>query len=151
MQLTLDTGAGANLVLPLGGHDLGVDTRDVDAGVQASTVVSLDDVTAVNLASSNTAVVRTLGTGETALGPSVRPAIVAEEGVLLLKTEPELLLGVDLHQAVGIVAVVVLVRGSIRIPGFAKDEDVVTKTERVGVDSNGTQVDIGVVTRGLAG
>lgn len=39
---TVNAGAGANLVLPLRGHDLGVDTGDVDTGVQAGTVVSLD-------------------------------------------------------------------------------------------------------------
>ena len=31
----LDTGAGADLELPLRRHDLGIDTRDVDTGVQA--------------------------------------------------------------------------------------------------------------------
>ena len=31
----VDAGAGANLVLPLGGQHLAVDARDVDAGVQA--------------------------------------------------------------------------------------------------------------------
>ena len=113
--------------------------------------MSLNNVTAVDLASSDTAVVRTLSTGEPALGPSVRPAVSAEEGVFLFQTEPELFLGVDLHQAVGLMTVVELVGGSIRIPGLAENETVIAKAERVREDSNRAEVDIGVVTGGLAG
>lgn len=77
-----DTLGGSNLELPLSGHDLGVGSRDVNAGVQAASVlanvsrdwaswrprkddhipclvVSLDNVTLNDLASANTAVVRT--------------------------------------------------------------------------------------------
>jgi hypothetical protein len=57
--------------------------------------------------------------------------------------------GVGLHQTVGIVTVVELVGASIGIPGLAKNEDVVTLTERIGVVGNGAKVDIGVVTGGL--
>jgi hypothetical protein len=149
-KLTVNAGAGADLVLPLGGHDLSVDTGDVDAGVQAGAVVSLDDVTAVDLAGTDTTVVRTLSTGETATGPAVGPAISAEKSVLLLETEPELLLGMGLHQAGGIVTVVELVGASIGIPGLAENEDVVTLAEGVGEDGDGAEVDIGVVTGGLA-
>ena len=88
---------------------------------------------------------------ETATGPAIWPAVSAEESVLLLKTEPELLLGVGLHQAGGIVAVVELVGAAIGVPGLAENEDVVTLAEGVGEDSDGAQVDIGVVTGGLAG
>ena len=147
----IDARAGANLVLPLGRHDLGVDTRDVDTGVQAGTVVSLDDITAVDLAGTDTTVVRTLGTGETATGPAVGPPIGTEESVLLLQTEPEALAGVSLHQTVGIMTVVELVGASIGIPGLTEDKDVVTLAEGVGVVSDGAKVDIGVVTGGLVG
>lgn len=111
--------------------------------------MSLDDVTAVDLAGTDTAVVGTLGTGETATGPAVGPSVSAEESVLLLETEPEALVGVGLHQTVGVVTVVELVGASIGIPGLAKNEDVVTLTERIGVVGNGAKVDIGVVTGGL--
>lgn len=150
-KLTVDARAGADLVLPLRGHDLSVDTGDVDAGVQAGTVVSLNNVTAVDLASTDTTVVGTLGTGETTTGPAVGPAVGAEKGVLLFKTEPELLLGVGLHQTGSIVAVVELVGATIGVPGLAENKDVVALAEGVGEDSDGTEVDIGVVTRGLAG
>lgn len=147
----LDTLARTDLVLPLSGHDLGVDAGDVDTGVQAGLVVSLNDVTAVDLAGSDTAVVRALGTGETTLGPAVWPSVGAKEGVFLLKTEPEVLAGVSLHQLGSFVAVVELVGGSIGVPGLTEDKDVLSLAEGVREDSNGANVDIGVVTGGLAG
>ena len=151
MKLTLNAIARSNLVLPLRRHDLSVDTGDLDTGVQASTEVSLDDVTAVDLARTNTTVVRTLGTGETALGPPVRPAVGTKQGVFLFQTEPPVFLRVSFHQTVGFVAVVELVGGTIRIPGFTKDEDVVATAEGIGEESNRAEVDIGVVTTSLAG
>lgn len=150
-RLTVNAGARANLVFPLRRHDLSVDAGDVDAGVQTSTVVGLDDVTAVDLAGTDTAVVRALGTGETTTGPAVGPSIGTEQSVLLFQTEPELLLGVGLHQASSLVAVVELVRAAIGIPGLTQDQNVVALAERVGEDRAGAEVDIGVVTGSLAG
>lgn len=150
-QLTIDAGARSDLVLPLGGHDLSVGARDVDAGVETGLVVSLDNIAAEHLASSDTTVVRTLGSWETVLGPSVRPAAVIEESVLLLETEPETFVLVLLHENGGGVAEVVLVRLSVAHPGLAHDEDVGPTTEGVVVDGDRAKVDIGVVARGLAG
>jgi hypothetical protein len=45
-----DTLTWADLELPLGGHDLCVDTTDVDAGVQTSSVVGLDEITSEDFA-----------------------------------------------------------------------------------------------------
>lgn len=45
--------------------------------------MGLDDVTAVDLAGTDTAVVGALGTGETTAGPAVGPAIGTEQSVLL--------------------------------------------------------------------
>lgn len=113
--------------------------------------MGLDDVTAVDLAGTDTAVVRTLGTGETTTGPAVGPSIGTEQSVLLFQTEPELLLGVGLHQAGSLVAEVELVGATVGIPGLAQDEDVVALAEGVGEDGDRAKVDIGVVTGGLAG
>ena len=44
-----DALAWADLELPLGGHDLGVDTRDVDTSVEAGTIVGLNQVAGENL------------------------------------------------------------------------------------------------------
>jgi hypothetical protein len=123
--LTLNAAARADLVLPLGGHDLGVGAGDVDAGVQAGLVVSLDDVTAEDLAGADTAVVRALGSRETVLGPSIGPALEVEKSVLLLQTEPDVVLLVGLHQDGGIAAEVEGVGLAIGAESFADDEDVV--------------------------
>ena len=45
----LNTLTRANLELPLGRHDLGVDTADFDTSVQADAVVSLNEVTCIDL------------------------------------------------------------------------------------------------------
>lgn len=113
--------------------------------------MGLDDVTTVDLASTDTAVVGTLGTGETTTGPAVGPSIGTEKSVLLFQTEPEALAGVGLHQTVGVVTVVEFVGASIGIPGLAENEDVVTLSEGVGEEGNGTEVDIGVLAGGLVG
>lgn len=47
-----DTLTGTNLELPLRRHHLCIDTANVNAGVETSTVVSLDEVTGEDLASS---------------------------------------------------------------------------------------------------
>jgi hypothetical protein len=150
--LTLNTRAGSDLVLPLGGHDLGVGARDVDVGIHARLVVSLNDVTAEDLAGADTAVVGALGSGESVLGPSIRPALSIEECVFLLETEPELVRRMCLHQDSGVVTEVVCVGLAIRAPGLTHDEDVVTaNAEGVRVEGDGVEVNIRVVAGGLAG
>jgi hypothetical protein len=123
-RLTFDTGTGAYLVFPLRRHDLCIDTGDLDSRIKTGLVVSLDDISAVNISSPDSAVVWALGTGETALGPAIWPPIWREEGVLLLEAEPQLMLLVGLHQAGCLVTVVELVGAPIWIPGFTENEDV---------------------------
>jgi hypothetical protein len=143
--------ARTDLELPLGRQDLGIDTRDLDTGVHASTVVGLDNVTAVDLAGTNTTVVRTLRTGETTLGPSIGSTKLIEESVLLLKAEPRNVLLVGLHELVAFMSAVELVRGAIGVPALTEDEDVVAPAERIWEDSNGAEVDIRVLTGSLSG
>jgi hypothetical protein len=50
--------------------------------------MSLDEISGKDLAGSHSTVVRTLRSGETALGPTVRGTIRVEESVLLLESEP---------------------------------------------------------------
>lgn len=165
----LNTLAGADLELPLGGHDLGVGTGDLDASVQAlhllesvqcyslwkcgfthGLVVSLDDISLDDLASTNTTVVRTLGSGETSGGPAEGAVVEVEESVLLLKTEPGLVSSVGLHQLGGLVSVVELVGGAIGHPALGEDQNVVVQAERIREDGDGAQVDIRVVAGSLA-
>ena len=59
--------------------------------------MGFDDITAVDLAGTDTAVVWSLRSRETILGPAVWPAVRAKEGVFLLETEPGLMLLVSIH------------------------------------------------------
>jgi hypothetical protein len=150
-SLTPNTLARADLILPLSRHDLGVDTRDLDASVQASLEMGLDNVTAEHLAGTDTTIVGTLSTRETPVWPAIWPAGRAKECVLLLETEPEVLRGVVLHEFGSLMAVVELVRAAIRVPRLAKDKNVFTPAEWVREERDRADVDVRVVTRGLAG
>lgn len=149
MILTVNAFTRTDLVLPLSGHNLGVGAGNVDAGVEASLVMRLDNVSAEDLAGTNTTVVRTLRSGETVLGPAVWPSLNIEKGVLLFKTEPETVLLVLLHEESGGMAEVVLVWLAVTHPCLAHDENVGPGTEGVVVDGDWAKVDIRVVTRSL--
>jgi hypothetical protein len=56
---------------------------------------------------------------------------------------------VGLHELGTLMAVVELVWGSIRVPALSDNENVGSTTEWIGEDSDGAEVDIGVVTGGL--
>lgn len=73
-----------------------------------------------------------------------------KKSVLLLKTEPWLVCLVRLHELGSLVAVVELVWSSIGIPALSDDQNVWGTTEWVRKDSNGSEVDIGVVAWCLA-
>jgi hypothetical protein len=83
-----DTLARADLELPLRGHDLSVDTANVDAGIETCTIMRLNEITCKDFASTSTAVVWALGAGEAALGPTVWGAVSVKQSVLLFETEP---------------------------------------------------------------
>jgi len=135
-----DTLARADLELPLGGHDLGVDAADVDTGKEASAVVGLDQVTSDHFASTNTAVLRALWSWETTLGPSEGLVIGIKETVLLLETEPRLMLFGLVHDLLGMVAVVGPVGGAVVVIAFSENEDVVAASERILEDGSRAEV-----------
>ena len=127
---------------PLGRHDFCIDTRDLDTSVQTSLVVSLNDISAVDLARSYTAVIWSLRAWETLLGPAIRSAVKTKEGVFLLETKPWLLLGIGLHEAGAVMTVIELVGGAIVVPTLAEHENVVAATEGIGVDFDRSEVDV---------
>lgn len=149
--LTLNSAAGTDLELPLCGHDLGVGARDLDAGIEASLVMRLDDITAEDLASADTTVIRALGSRVPVHGPPIWAIRHVKQGVLLLQAKPRLLGLVRLHQLRRLVAVVVLVWGSIRVPALAQNENVGVTTHWVGENGDGAEIDIRVATGGLTG
>jgi hypothetical protein len=150
IMLTFNALARTNLELPLCGHDLGISTGDLDTCEQASLVVSLYNISAVDLASTDTAVVWALWSRETSRGPAVWLVKHIEEGVLLLKTEPWLVGSVSLHELGTLVTVVVLVWGSIGIPALSDNQNVGGTAEWVGEDGYGSEVNIRVVAWGLS-
>lgn len=149
-ELTFNTFTGTDLELPLSGHNLGVGSRDLYTGEQASLVVSLDNVSAVDLASANTTVVWALWTGIAANWPAIGLVESIKEGILLLKTEPRLVGLVGLHELSTLVAVVELVWGSVGIPALGDNQDVGSATERVGEDGHRSEIDIRVIAWSLA-
>lgn len=147
----LDTDAWTNLEFPLRWKDLGVDTRDLDTGVQARLVVSLDDITAVDVSGTDSTVVWTLWAWESTLWPAIWPSSGVKESVFLLKTEPWDLLLVGLHESIAFVAVVVFVWSAVWVPGLAHDEDVWKLTDWVWEDGYWSEVNIRVPTWSLTG
>lgn len=109
----------------------------------------LDNVTAVDTTGADTAVVWTLGTRISSLGPAIGPAVGAQKSVFLLQTKPDFMFGISFHQASRLMSIVELVGRSIGVPGLAHDENVVSQTDGIGVHGHRTNVDIGVVARGL--
>jgi len=138
----LDSLTGTNLELPLRGHDFSVDSADLDSAVQACLVVCLDDISGVDFAGSDTAVVWTLWTGKSTCGPSVRSIEGIEEGVFLFETEPRIMFLELLHQFVAFGAVVEFVGGTVGVEAFCENKDVVPTSEGVRVHGNGFEVDI---------
>mmetsp|Transcript_79162 Transcript_79162/g.226995 ORF Transcript_79162/g.226995 Transcript_79162/m.226995 type:complete len:273 (-) Transcript_79162:707-1525(-) len=87
-----DADGGPHLELPLPGRDLRVDAANLDAGVQAGTVVCLHEVAARRLRGTGGAEVRALRAGEAVRRPAQRPIrLCIQEVILLLKSEPRLL------------------------------------------------------------
>jgi hypothetical protein len=141
-----------DLELPLTGHNLGIDTADVHARVETSTVVGLDEITSKDLSGACTTVIGTLGSREPTLWPADRSGTIGfEEGVLLLETEPRFDVLCEIHYLGSVVAVVCPVGSTVVVVCLCKDKDVVTTTEGVLEDRRRTEVDVGVVARSLVG
>jgi len=144
-----DTFARPNLELPLSGHDLSVDTADDDTGVQAGAVVSFDQITSEDLASSRSTIIGALRTRETALGPTDWVTIGIEKCILLLEAKPGRLILCLVHYLLCMMAIICPVRGTIVVVGFRQDENVVATTEGILENGSWAEVDIGVMPRCL--
>lgn len=138
----LNADARADLEFPLRWHDFSIDSADLDASVQAGLVVGLDNITGVDFAGSDTAVIWALRSRETTDGPAVWFSKGIKKGIFLLETEPGLVLCVFVHQFGTFGAVVEFVWCAIRVVAFGEDEDVVPTSEGVSEHSDGFEVDI---------
>jgi len=98
---------------------------------------------------TDTAVVRTLGTGETALGPLEWLIIDIEEGILLFEAEPRLVCGGLIHDLFSVMAIVSPVGGSVVVVAFCEDENVLAAAEGIAEDGSRTKIDVRVVSWGL--
>ena len=113
-----DSLAGTDLEFPLRWHNFGVDTADLDSGVQAGLVVGFYDIPGVDLAGSDTAVVWALWAGEAASWPSVGSVEGVEKSVFLLETEPGIVFLVLFHQFGAFGTVVEFVGCAVRVVAF---------------------------------
>mmetsp|Transcript_2749 Transcript_2749/g.9475 ORF Transcript_2749/g.9475 Transcript_2749/m.9475 type:complete len:384 (+) Transcript_2749:32-1183(+) len=148
-----DSLARADLVLPLRGHDLAVGARDLQPRVQARLEVSVADLPTGNLVGAHRAVVRTLGAGESLLGPPQGPVgLGVQQGVLLLDSVPRHLT-VDLGVREDLGGVRAGVRGqrvSVRVLALAHAQQVLAAAERVAVDGARDENHLGVLAGRLA-
>jgi len=110
-----------------------------------------DDIPAKDLGGADTTVIRTLGSREAVLRPAIGPALGAQQRVLLFQAEPEVVLGMGLHEQVDVVPEVEAVRLARRVPRLAHDQDVGGQADRVGEDGDGPDVDVAVVAWSLPG
>mmetsp|Transcript_43594 Transcript_43594/g.76881 ORF Transcript_43594/g.76881 Transcript_43594/m.76881 type:complete len:321 (+) Transcript_43594:465-1427(+) len=142
---------GTHLILPLARHHLSINTRDVDASIQAGLVMGLHYGSAVGILSTITAIVRALGKRVTRLGPAERSHTISlEQSVLLLNAEPgQQILG-SLHDLSALGSSVAEDGLAVGLVAVAHHKDVAASTERIREDSLGLDDDLGILTRGLA-
>jgi hypothetical protein len=159
MIADLDSEARSDLVLPLTGGNLCVGSRDVDAGMEAGSVMGVSDDPAEAVAGSSRAVVRALLSWVPILRPAKRPGREFTEStehlILLFDTVPGLFifvlvpdLGCDMAE-VGKSGDESLVGGVFPGKGLAHDKNIVSLSERVGEVSDGLQSDLRIFCGGL--
>lgn len=90
MITNVNTKAGPDLVLPLSGHNLSVDTSNLNSSVKTSTIVGFNKRATESLICSSTTIIGSLGSRETTLRPSEGCVVKSKECVLLLNAKPGL-------------------------------------------------------------
>ena len=140
-------------------HDLGVSAGDLDASVEASSVVSVSDDSAEAVVGANRAIVRALRSGVTIVGPSKRPgrelSLSSDKGVFLFDTEPWLISLCSIENFLGVNSEVgvgggELLAGAISpLVGLGHDDDMVSTSEGISVVGDGLHDNLGVVSVSL--
>lgn len=147
-----DISARSHLELPLRRHHLRVRAADLHAGVQARPIVGLHHLAPVHTVRAHAAIVRSLRAGKAQLRPAQRMVVDVQQRVLLLDAEPRLLGGTHLLGHLGaLLALVRLGRCAVVLVRLAQDENVRCAAERITVDGDRMQVDVGVGADRLLG
>ena len=143
----------SDLELPLAWHDLCVGSRDGKTGLHTSQGVFLDEIAAVDLQRSNTAVVRTLRSRETVRREASWPTGAGvDERVLLLETEDRLLIRVLPERSDCSGTSVRRMRRQVGgEKGLAENNDVVAAASGVRALEHRIEDNIRIVTRCLVG
>ena len=131
----VDTEAWTNLVLPLSWHDLSVGSRDLDTSIEAGSIMCVTNDSSEASAGTCRTVVRSLLSWISIVWPSKRPGGelggCSEHSVLLLDTEPWLLIRASLEDSTGMGSEVGTARGELLARGIspsvrlAEDEEMV--------------------------
>ena len=66
----------------MGGHDLGIGSRDVDSSIKAGSVMGFHNVSSVDFVGTNATVVGALRSGEAIFGPSKGMVVLIQKSVL---------------------------------------------------------------------
>ena len=112
--------------------------------------MGLNHIPSVNFVGSNSAIVGSLGSGESIFRPSERMQVLIQQSVFLLNAKPRfLILGLD-HDFIASLAVIGLSGQLIVLVSFAHDQLVVSQTEGIPIKGHRVQVHIGVATFSLA-
>lgn len=117
-------------------HHLSIGPRDLHAGVEAGSIVGLDDFAADHLIGTDATVIGTLRTREAILRPAEWPAVEVQQGVLLLDAEPGILVLDGFHRLIRQVPLVRLRRRLVAIVGVAEHELVFTAAERIVINGH---------------
>ena len=161
MELVTDGNAKTrtDLILPLARHNLSVGARDLDASVEAGSVVCVGNDSSKAVVGTDRAVVRSLGSGITIVRPSKGPGrelgLRSDKGVLLLNAIPGLFLWALVEDALHMVAEVgvgrheLLTIAVLPSPSLGHHELVVALAEGIPVHCHGLHDDLGVVSGGL--
>ena len=108
------------------------------------------DVSPVDISGPDSAVVRSLRSWVAVLGPAERLLVIVKQGVLLLNTEPGLLILDLLHNLETLLPLVGLHGLVLVVVSVAHDEEVIPLGEGAGVHLDWMDVHIAVVASSLA-
>ena len=147
----LEGSSRANLELPLAGHDLSVDTTDLQTCLDASVHVCLNEGSPVHSLKTHSTVEGALGVRETSLGPSVDLAGLVEHGVLLLESKEGLLRQhIRAQDVLNLAASVGFMGGAVGVQDLAEYQYVVLATDGVRAGEHGVQDAVGELALSLS-